>query len=70
MKSGRITTTLKIFLIIFMITFTFNVYSQRHGGHHHHHQGNTQGAPLDGGLLLLLIGAGAAYFGVRKKNKS
>lgn len=37
--------------------------------HHRHKKGKTVGAPLDGGILLLLAGAGAAYFGVRKKNK-
>ena len=29
--------------------------------------GNTVGAPLDGGLLVLLFGAGASYLGIRKK---
>ena len=29
----------------------------------------TVGAPLDGGLLALLAGAGVAYFGARKKKK-
>jgi hypothetical protein len=31
--------------------------------------GNNVGAPLDGGLLVLLAGAGITYFGARKKKK-
>ena len=32
--------------------------------------GTAVGAPLDGGLLVILDAAGAAYFGVRRKKKN
>lgn len=34
------------------------------------HDQDPVGAPLDGGLLILLGAAGATYFGVRKKKKN
>jgi len=37
----------------------------RHGGQH----GGGVGAPLDGGLLALLAGAGIAYFGARNNRR-
>jgi hypothetical protein len=47
-------------------------------GHNSHGNGNgyghtgkaTVGAPLDGGLLLVLGGAGVAYFAARKKREN
>ena len=33
-------------------------------------QNRPVGAPIDGGLLILLGSAGAAYYGVKKKNKN
>lgn len=55
-------------------------HRHRHGHHHGHHHGgthctppssdNTVGAPLDGGILTVLLGgAGVAYF-ARKKKKN
>ena len=36
----------------------------------HQHRGGQAGAPLDGGLLALLAGAGAIYVAKRKKKKN
>lgn len=45
---------------------------QSHGnGNGYGHSGKpTVGAPLDGGLLLVLGGAGVAYFAARKKKEN
>ena len=37
---------------------------------HHGARGGSAGAPLDGGLLALLAGAGAIYVAKRKKKKN
>jgi hypothetical protein len=43
-------------------------YSHGNGNGYGHHKNNV-GAPLDGGLLLVLGGAGVAYYASRKKKE-
>jgi hypothetical protein len=65
-------------MIIFMIMFSSVVDARPHGRRHHGGGGdyynrggqNCVGAPLDGGLLALLAGAGIVYFTARKKRKN
>ncbi len=66
-----------ILTILFLALSTVSVIANDpgHGYHHRSRQNNQKpsdnkvGAPLDGGLLLLLGGAGVAYYSVKKNKK-
>jgi len=55
-----------LFTVLFLTVGTIDVNAVVQKAHKHQH-GNSVGAPLDGGLLVLLAAAGISYFGVRKK---
>jgi len=69
-----INVRLMVIVMAFLLYGTVDTYAG--GGHHNnYHQTrkpnncNTVGAPLDGGLLTMLLGAGLVYFGARKRRK-
>lgn len=70
----------RLFIVVAAFAFcTLNVNAWPNHHHHHHHydfssftKGNnckTVGAPLDSGLLTVLLGAGALFFVTRKKQE-
>ena len=60
--------TKKALIISFMLLANYSAFACDlwTGGCGH---GGTTTAPIDGGLLAILIGAGITYFAIRKKKK-
>jgi hypothetical protein len=60
--------TLVFLLTLGLATLTVNATAQNDPSHYRDpSHGNTTGAPLDGGLLLILGSAGLAYYASRKQ---
>jgi hypothetical protein len=68
-KIGARAATLLLFLFLLVFaSVDANAFFPTHKPEKPQEEG-TVGAPLDGGLLVLLAGAGITYFGVRRKKK-